>query len=249
MVEVTQGPSAQRVIDLRGLRKRAQAPSVLADPTGRRARRLHVAGRILASLFLVWLCGLVLAGLGLLPVSDVPLAGALRAAEEPARLSASPSPLEPSDGGLLPAQPLSAFPDAIARTTGDAGRGSAARAAAGSTSAGAHSRAAARRARHRDATASQHHAVTGGGAGTPGANGAAASSGPAAHSSRGNATPHSSRSPAAAAHANGNGNGQGTATPPASSSGTTHGNSGQAHGSSSFAPGHTRTTIHGRPAG
>lgn len=55
------------VVDLRGRTAGASAHSVLADPTGRRRRQLTRLGRGVACLLAVWLCGLGLAGVGLLP--------------------------------------------------------------------------------------------------------------------------------------------------------------------------------------
>lgn len=80
-----------RLTDLRG-RSISLPASVLADPTGRRARRLRTAGRVVASVLLVWLCGLVLGGLGLFPLSELPLGGGLRVGQQPARLSSMPTP-------------------------------------------------------------------------------------------------------------------------------------------------------------
>jgi hypothetical protein len=67
------GGAPPRVTDLRG-RSAATAHPVLADPTGRRARRLRVGGRMLAVVFSMWLCALVLAGLGAFPV-QLPFSG------------------------------------------------------------------------------------------------------------------------------------------------------------------------------
>lgn len=55
------------VVDLRGQCEGRSGHSVLADPTGRRRRQLTRMARLLACLLGVWLCGLVLAGVGLLP--------------------------------------------------------------------------------------------------------------------------------------------------------------------------------------
>jgi hypothetical protein len=52
-------------------------PPVLADPSGRRARLLARAGRAVAIVCLLWLAGLVLAGLGILPASVLPLGRAV----------------------------------------------------------------------------------------------------------------------------------------------------------------------------
>jgi hypothetical protein len=228
-------PGGARVVDLRGLREPTEPPSVLADPSGRRARRLHAAGRIAGSLLLLWLCGLVLAGLGLLPVSDVPLAETFRPADEPAKLSEIPSRGEPSDARLRPVQALA---EAAAASAGSA-RGAA---AAHGTPSPTTARAPASR---RDGAASRRAGGTGG----------SARPNRAPPSSRGGAKPAArppSSSPAPSpspstgpAHSQG----QGTTTPPASSSGIAHGKSDLPHGAASSAPGHTRTNAHGQPAG
>ena len=236
------GPPGQaRVVDLRGLRAPAEAPSVLADPSGRRARRLHAAGRVTGSLLLLWLCGLVLAGLGVVPVSDVPLAGSFRPADEPAQLSEIPAPRDAAANDLRPAQALNdAFDRIASRASGDqparAGRGSATSARASGT---------APAARHRDGSASRHPGSTGGSSrghrNTPSSGGGST---PAAQSPTGSPTPPASPSAGAAS-----GTGRGTTTPPASTSGVTHGKSDEAHGSSSYAPGQTRSAVHGKPPG
>src|SRR5438128_12378878 len=60
-------PPRTQVIDLRGRPAPGVALPVLLDVTGRRAQRLQLCGRVVAISFLVWLCSLVVAGLGLLP--------------------------------------------------------------------------------------------------------------------------------------------------------------------------------------
>jgi len=75
------------------------------DPTGRRARQLRVVGRMLASVLLLWLCGLVLGGVGLLPLPGVPLGAGLRVAQEPAAIpSRGHDPSAPAPGSALPAK-------------------------------------------------------------------------------------------------------------------------------------------------
>jgi hypothetical protein len=64
--------------------------AVLEDPTGRRRRRMRVAGALLATALVAWLGILVLGGLGITPVGDLPLAGSLKP-------SAGPPPLTPRD--------------------------------------------------------------------------------------------------------------------------------------------------------
>lgn len=98
---------APEVIDLRGSGGPPPA-AVLADPTGRRAALLRTIGRFVGLVFVLWFCGLVLAGLGLLPLSDLPLARSLGPTSEPTKLKALPRPTPPSRRDLTPARPLEA---------------------------------------------------------------------------------------------------------------------------------------------
>jgi hypothetical protein len=66
-----------QVVDLRGRKVGSDRPPVLLDPSGGRARVLAWGGRAVAFLFLLWLIGLVFAGLGLLPSGAIPLGRAL----------------------------------------------------------------------------------------------------------------------------------------------------------------------------
>jgi hypothetical protein len=84
------GTAPTRVTDLRG-RSPATADPILVDPTGRRARRLRLGGRMLAAVFSMWLCALVLAGLGAFPV-DLPLSGAVGAGHPPPTVRSAPDP-------------------------------------------------------------------------------------------------------------------------------------------------------------
>lgn len=52
---------------------------VLADPTGRRRRRLAIAGRIATAALGLWLAVLILGGLGLQPLAGIPIVGDLGA--------------------------------------------------------------------------------------------------------------------------------------------------------------------------
>jgi hypothetical protein len=54
---------------------------VLADPTGRRRRRLAMAGRVATTALGVWLVVLILGGLGLQPLAGLPVIGDLGARE------------------------------------------------------------------------------------------------------------------------------------------------------------------------
>src|SRR5712672_3466943 len=66
-----------QVLDLRGRQAVRDRTPVLLDPSGGRARVLAWTGRAVALVFLLWLIGLVFAGLGLLPSGAVPLGRAL----------------------------------------------------------------------------------------------------------------------------------------------------------------------------
>src|SRR4051812_28696423 len=48
---------------------------VLADPTGRRRRRLAIAGSIATAVLALWLAVLILGGLGLQPLAGIPIVG------------------------------------------------------------------------------------------------------------------------------------------------------------------------------
>lgn len=72
-----------QTLDLRGRTPIPPVQPVLADPSGRRARRLARAGRIVAAIFLIWLVGLALAGLGILPDAYVPFSPAIDGASVP----------------------------------------------------------------------------------------------------------------------------------------------------------------------
>jgi hypothetical protein len=54
---------------------------VLADPTGRRRRRMAIAGRVATTALGLWLVVLILGGLGLQPLAGLPLVGGLGARE------------------------------------------------------------------------------------------------------------------------------------------------------------------------
>jgi hypothetical protein len=234
MMLKTAEPIPLRVIDLRGAHPRVAPSSVLADPSGRRARRLRIAGRAVASLFLLWLCGLVLAGLGLLPVSDVPLAGAIRVAEEPAQPSRLATPLPPSRADMRPARPLPSAGAAVHGAQGGAGaHGAPAHAGSG---------AGARHGRLRDGTIAR---------GRPSTRGTHTSSAPhatptASHTGQpSTATPTSSSS--GTKTKTGRGRGHTTASPGAGG----RGRSTSTHGASGSAPGHDpkRPTGHGSTSG
>ena len=88
--------------------------AVLEDPTGRHARRLRRAGRVVFVLFLAWLLAIVLGGLGLGPVAHVPLFRILRPSPGPPP-APLPAPRVPAPADLLPAAPA---PAAVRRAHG-----------------------------------------------------------------------------------------------------------------------------------
>ena len=92
------------VVDLRGLRPSPAVAPVLADPSGKRARVLARAGRLIAAVFLVWLAGLALAGLGILPTGVIPLGHEIDNQSPPA-LKRIPLAAKPNRADLTPASP------------------------------------------------------------------------------------------------------------------------------------------------
>jgi hypothetical protein len=110
------------VVDLRG-RQQVPAPApVLADPSGRRARLLRRSGRAVAIVFLAWLIGLVLAGLGILPTSALPLSQF--AGVSPPALSGPIHIAAVPRSDLAPATPLRSATAAGVRTAAAARRSS-----------------------------------------------------------------------------------------------------------------------------
>jgi hypothetical protein len=110
-------PSARTVVtDLRGTGG-APPPSILADPSGRRARNLRRTGTVIGLLLILWLLCLVLAGLGLLPARGIPLAGSVRA-QQPRSLATIPPPRPPSKADLKPARPVGARTSQTPSATG-----------------------------------------------------------------------------------------------------------------------------------
>ena len=114
---------AVRVTDLRGTAPVVPEP-VLADPSGRRAVLLHRVGRVVGTLFLVWFVCLVLAGLGLLPASGVPLAGSVAPRTQPRGLARIPAPRPTPAADLKPAQALSTRDGGSGATPGSPGSSS-----------------------------------------------------------------------------------------------------------------------------
>ncbi len=85
-------------------RRAAPAGSVLSDPSGRRAALLRRAGRLVAGLFVLWLAGLVLAGLGLLPADGLPYPRGLAETGQPKKLETVPRAEPPAAADLAPAR-------------------------------------------------------------------------------------------------------------------------------------------------
>src|SRR3954454_6574276 len=102
-----------RVSDLRGNAGVPAPAAVLEDPTGRRRRRLRVAGRVLAVALTLWLVALVLGSVGLSPVPGVPFAHVLRPAGPPGAKKL-PKPEQPTAADLEPALPTTHATTAVA---------------------------------------------------------------------------------------------------------------------------------------
>src|SRR5438128_574118 len=91
------------IVDLRGRRATPVPAPVLADPSGRRARTLGRVGRGIFLVMLMWVIGLMLAGMGVLPASDLPLGPAVADETAPVALRALPGGAPPTRSDLLPA--------------------------------------------------------------------------------------------------------------------------------------------------
>jgi hypothetical protein len=76
---------------------------VLEDASGRRARWMRRAGRVVYVVFLVWLVAIVLGGLGLTPVPRIPFTHAVRISKGPPRIAQLPRPTPASTSDLRPA--------------------------------------------------------------------------------------------------------------------------------------------------
>ena len=103
-----------RVSDLRGNAGVPAPAAVLEDPTGRRRRRLRVAGRVLAVALTLWLVALVLGSVGLSPVPGVPFAHVLRPIGPPPATKKLPTPEPPTAADLEPALPPTHSTTAVA---------------------------------------------------------------------------------------------------------------------------------------
>jgi hypothetical protein len=82
-----------------------RVPTVLEDPSGKRARWLRRGGRVLFLVFLAWLVATVLGGLGLVPVTGIPFAHVLRPTMGPPPIVKPLRPRQPSVSDLRPALP------------------------------------------------------------------------------------------------------------------------------------------------
>ena len=106
------------VVDIRGQHVRPEIRPVLADPAGARARWLARFGRVVALAFLLWLVGLGLAGLGILPAADVPLGRSLTGTASLARgMALAPMPQARSDPAAATPTGSVAAPRAAGRAT------------------------------------------------------------------------------------------------------------------------------------
>lgn len=118
------------VVDIRGHTIRPENRPVLVDPSGVRARWLARSARAVALVLVLWLAGLGLAGLGILPGDDLPLGHAVSAPAPPV-LRATPVPAPPSRSDLkaaTPAAPSSAAGAGLSpRRHGTSGAGGHAR--------------------------------------------------------------------------------------------------------------------------
>jgi hypothetical protein len=91
--------------------------AVLEDVTGRRSRWMRRLGRTATLLAFGWLSVLLLGGLGLTPVADLPFAEVLRPSKGPEPLAAVPKARRPSAEDLRPALPVETRTTARPRRT------------------------------------------------------------------------------------------------------------------------------------
>jgi hypothetical protein len=98
------------IVDLRGRTPVPVPAPVLADPSGRRARVLARVGRAISLVMLMWVIGLALAGLGVLPAGDLPLGPVVAADGGPVALRTLPRGAPPARSDLLPASPTAQAP-------------------------------------------------------------------------------------------------------------------------------------------
>lgn len=80
---------------------------VLEDPSGRRRRRMRLAGRAISLLFLVWFVAIALGGLGIAPGGRFPLGRLVAPPAGPPAFAALPVPRPPTTADLSPALPAS----------------------------------------------------------------------------------------------------------------------------------------------
>lgn len=80
---------------------------VLEDPSGRRRRRMRLAGRAISLLFLVWFVAIALGGLGIAPGGRFPLGRLVAPPAGPPAFAALPVPRPPTAADLSPALPAS----------------------------------------------------------------------------------------------------------------------------------------------
>jgi hypothetical protein len=83
--------------------------AVLEDASGRRARWMRRAGRLVFLFFLAWLVAILLGGFGLTPVPSLPFAHTLRPSHGPTPVKLPPPAPTPA-ADLVPALPAAAVP-------------------------------------------------------------------------------------------------------------------------------------------
>jgi len=250
-----------QVLDLRGRRLVPDRTPVLLDPSGGRARVLAWVGRAVAVVFLVWLIGLVFAGLGLLPSGDLPFGRAFVGQSTP-MLKSMPPITQPEFAG-----PSAAAQSAAAARFGHPTSSSGVAAAAsrdagtsGATSGGSGARAGSGAPASRGNGHGSAGATNGSSAGSSAGSGAGsgASGGSVTSGASSTATSGASSSANNGLHAGGAGPGRtvsqsspghtkSSGTEPAAGSGSSSASSGHGHqttttsttpGKSGSAPGH-----------
>ena len=170
-----------QVLDLRGQTVARDTPPlspVLLDPTGMRARVLAYIGGTVALLFLLWLLGLALAGVGLIPPGALPLGQDVA--------SPAPPPLR-----ALPrvTQPGFAAPGVAARRAAPGARSNASAAGARTHARGVPvTGGGARPGAAGTPTATRHDSVGGKGRGSSGSTTGAGAAGTASGNARGGST-------------------------------------------------------------
>jgi hypothetical protein len=237
-----------QVLDLRGRQLVRDRTPVLLDPSGGRARVLAWVGRGVAVVFLVWLIGLVFAGLGLLPSSDLPFGRAFVGPSPPVLQSMPPITQAGFAGPSAAVQSVAAsrFGDPTSSSGAAAGGsrsgGTAGATAGGGSGAQAGSGAPGSRGHGQGSTG----ATTGSGAGS-GASGGSATATNGGGSTANNGLHAGGSGPGRTVSQSSPGHTKSSGTGPAAGSGSSSASSGHGHqttttattpGKSGSAPGH-----------